>query len=227
VYGQKDATSLYTSLPLLRKLFPNPLEPLLPAASLKDKGEMTLAQRKQHTEMAGTKWFLRGELDLMISILACDGRYEDAAFILPVSSSNILKDGVRAHARYKALLKLEKDYASMDKKEHEDLIVEMLGAKSKEIQKLQEQQQNYALNRIIDQNPGLFSNKVLVFPHNKGQMLWSVTFVFNAGFVSEKLDDSNNSIPSLQPCYFRYYSSVPDGTCDVPVDTGIIWFENM
>ncbi len=78
----------------------------------------------------------------MLSILACDGWYEEAAFILPVSFSNILKDGVCAHAQYKALLKLEKVNASMDKKERQDLIVEMLGANLKEIQKLQEQQQN-------------------------------------------------------------------------------------
>ncbi len=61
----------------------------------------------------------------MLSILACDGRYKDAAFILPVSFSNILKDGVCPHAWYKELLKLEKDYVSMDKKEREDLTVEM------------------------------------------------------------------------------------------------------
>jgi hypothetical protein len=141
-YGQKDVANSFTSLPLLRKLFPNPLEPLLPAALLKNKGEMSLAQRKQHTEKAGTEWFSTGELDLMLSILACDGRYEDAAFIMPVSFSNILKDGVFAHARYKALLKLEKDNASMDEEEREDMIVEMLGENSEKIQKLQEQQQN-------------------------------------------------------------------------------------
>jgi hypothetical protein len=204
------------------------LEPLLPAALLKNIGEMSLAQRKQHPpEKAGTEWFLTGELDLMLSILVCDGRYEDAAFILPVSFSNILKDGVFAHARYKALLKLERDNASMDEKEREDMILEMLGANSEKIQKLQEQQQNYVLNKIIDQNPGFLSKKVLVFPHNKDQMHWSVTFVFNAGFVREKLDDSDNSIPSLQSCFFRYCSFVPDGTRDVPVDTGIIWFLNL
>ena len=68
-YGQ----NLFTSLLLLRNLFPNPLEPLLPAASLKNNGGMTLAQRKQHTEKAGTEWFSTGELVLMLYILACDG----------------------------------------------------------------------------------------------------------------------------------------------------------
>jgi hypothetical protein len=37
---------------------------------------------------------------------------------------------------------LEKDNASMDKKKREDLIVEMFGANSKEIQHLEEQQQS-------------------------------------------------------------------------------------
>ena len=165
---------------------------------------------------------------MILSLLACAGRYKDAALILPVSFRNILKDGVCAHARYKALLKLGKDDALTDKKKLEDLIVEMLGANSKEIQKLEEQQQNYyILNRIIDQNPGLLLKKVLVFPHNEGRMHWRVTFAFNAGFVCEVLDNSDNSIPSLQPCHFWYCSSVPDGTCNVPVDTEIICFLNL
>jgi len=72
-YGQEDVAQLFASLHYCKKLLPNPLEPLLPAASLKDKGEMTLAQRKQHTEKAGTEWFSTGELVLMLYILACDG----------------------------------------------------------------------------------------------------------------------------------------------------------
>jgi hypothetical protein len=39
---------------------------------------------------------------LMLSILSLDGRYEDAAFILPVHSSNTIKSGFSAHARLKA-----------------------------------------------------------------------------------------------------------------------------
>jgi hypothetical protein len=75
--------NLFTLLPLLQKLFPNPLEPLLPAASLKNKGEMSLAQRKQHTEKAGTEWFSTGELDLMLSILASDVQEDSFSSSLP------------------------------------------------------------------------------------------------------------------------------------------------
>jgi hypothetical protein len=69
------------------------LDPLLPADSLKLKGEMALACRKQHSKDKGTKWLSTGEVHLMILILLCDGRYEDAAFTLPVHSGNTLKLG--------------------------------------------------------------------------------------------------------------------------------------
>ncbi len=75
--------NLFTLLPLLQKLFPNPLEPLLPAASLKNKGKKSLAQRKQHTEKAGTEWFSTGELDLMLSILASDVQEDSFSSLLP------------------------------------------------------------------------------------------------------------------------------------------------
>ena len=72
----------------MRKLFPGSLDPLLPADLLKRKGEITLARRKQHSKDKGTKWLSTGEVNLMLSILLCDGRYEDAALILPVYSGN-------------------------------------------------------------------------------------------------------------------------------------------
>jgi hypothetical protein len=91
VYEKKDVKNLFVSLPLMQKLFPGPLDPLLPADSAKLKGEMTLACRKQHSKDKGTKRLSTGEVNLMLSILLCDGRYEDAAFILPVHSGNSLK----------------------------------------------------------------------------------------------------------------------------------------
>ncbi len=85
MYDQKNADSLFTSLPLLRQLLPLPFEQLLPAGALKLKGEMTLQQREEHAKSEGTKWLSTGELDLMLSILLCDERYEDAAYIHPTT----------------------------------------------------------------------------------------------------------------------------------------------
>jgi hypothetical protein len=128
---------------------------LLPADTLKLKGEMTLARRKQHTEANGTKWFSTREIDLMLSILSCDGRYEDVAFMLPVHASNTIKSGFAAHARLKALLQLEKDNAEMDQTELSELIFKFLKADSSKVIKDQQVQQDYVLNHIINRNPSL------------------------------------------------------------------------
>jgi hypothetical protein len=227
VYAQKDAESLFASLPLICKLFPLPLEPLLPADSLKLKGEMTLARRKQHTSDRGMKWFSTGEIDLMLSILSLDGRYEDAAFILPVHSSNTIKSGFSAHARLKALLQLEKDNAAMPQTQLAELIFNILKADSSSIKKAQQVQQDYIVNHIIERNPGLLSKKVLVFPQNENGKHWSATFVFNPGSICENVEDIENSNNSLRPCFFRYCSIDPLGTRQVAIDTGIIWFLNL
>ncbi len=87
------------------------------------------------------------------------------------------------------------------KKEREDIIVEMLGANSEKIQKLQEQQHNYVLNKIIDQNPGLLSKKVGISTQHRTNAL-ECYVCLRLGFVLEKLDDSDNSNPSLKPCFF-------------------------
>ena len=174
VYGQKDVTSLFISLPLLQKLFPNPLEPLLPAALLKNKGKMTLAQ------MQTAYWNGRNQM-VFDRRVRFDALHFGLWWMVRRCSVHLAslfqQDGVRAHARYKELLKLEKDYVSMDKKESEDLTVEMLGANLKEIQKLQEQQQNYVLNRIIDRNPGCCS---LACGENLG---WQKPLFWNLGEV--------------------------------------------
>jgi hypothetical protein len=57
---------------------------------------MTLKRREEHTKSDGTKWISTGELDLMLSILLCNGRYEDAAFILPTKSGHALQLGFEA-----------------------------------------------------------------------------------------------------------------------------------
>ena len=228
VYDQKDADGLLASLPLLRQLLPLPFEQLLPAGALTLKGKMTLKRREEHTKSDGTKWISTGELDLMLSILLCDGRYEDAAFILPTKSGHALQLGFEALKMLKAMLQLKADNASLDETDLEKLIKKTLLLDSNTIKKNQQMNQNYVLENIIDRNPGLLSKKVLVFPHNEGKEHWSVTFVFNAGSIRENLEVENESKePSLQPCFFRYCSSIPDGSRIVNLDSGVLWFLNL
>jgi hypothetical protein len=227
VYDQKDADSLFASLPLLRKLFPSPLQQLLPAAALRHKGEMTLENRVKHTEDQGMKWMATGELDLMLSILTCDGRYEDAAFILPVNTCEALRLGFGAFYRYTARLRLKKANETMDPQKLEKLIKKKFKESSDNIQSENRRQYNYVLEHLVDRNPGLLSKKVLVFPQNEGDLHWSVTFVFNAGCIDVPFDASNNTRKALQPCFFRYCSSIPEGSRNVCKSSGIIWFLNL
>jgi hypothetical protein len=228
VYDQKDADSLFTSLPLLRQLLPLPFEQLLPAGALELKGEMSLQQREEHTKSEETKWLSTGELDLMLSILLCDGRYEDATYILPTSDGQALRLGFEALKTLKPMLQLTADNESvLDKANLEKLIKDTLRIDSTTIKKNQQMTQNYVLEHIIDRNPGLLSKKVLVFPQNEWEEHWSVTFVFNAGSIRAEFEAQDESKPSLQPCFFRYCSSIPDGSRVVDLDSGVLWFLNL
>ena len=67
-----------------------------------------------------------------------------------------------------------------------------------------------------------------MFPHNEGKQHWSVTFVFNAGSIRENLKvEDESKEPSLQPCFFRYCSSIPNGSRIVDLDSGVLWFLNL
>jgi hypothetical protein len=113
VYDQKDADSLFASLPLLRQLLPLPMEQLLPAGALKLKVEMSLQQQEEHSKSEGTKWLSSGELDLMPSILLCNGRYEDAAYLLPIKAGQAMRLGFEAHKTLKAMVELKADNESI------------------------------------------------------------------------------------------------------------------
>ena len=73
----------------------------------------------------------------------------------------------------------------------------------------------------------LVVKKVLVFPQNESEMHWSFTFVFNAGSILDKFEAEDESKPSLQPCFFWYCSSIPDGSCIVDLDSGVLWYLNL
>ncbi len=139
--------------------------------------------------------------------LSCDGRYEDAAFILPLIDSNTLRDGFSAHARLRSLLEFQKENEFMDEEQRDAMIFNLLNADAKTVHSKQQQQQHYVVNHIIDRNPGLLSKKVLIFPQNERDGHWNVTFVFNPGYICENVNESDVPYHSLQPCFFRYCSS--------------------
>ncbi len=84
-YLPKDFHDAFLGLPLLQNLLPKKSEftTLLPDASLPIKGEISLLNCIEHSKAKGTKWMVSGEMDLMLSILSSDGRYEQLRMVFP------------------------------------------------------------------------------------------------------------------------------------------------
>ena len=74
---------VFKQLPILQTIFPIAYmqSPIL-ATSLDAKGDMTIKSRLEHSEKKGTKWFKSSEMDLMLSLLLADGRYQGKSFVV-------------------------------------------------------------------------------------------------------------------------------------------------
>ena len=69
-------------LPLLFGLFSGDLRNPLPSNALQVKGDMTVMRRILNSKEEGKTWMATSEIDLMLSFLLSDGRYEDMVFIM-------------------------------------------------------------------------------------------------------------------------------------------------
>ena len=87
---------------------------------------MLLVNRSEHTTKEGKGWMATGEIDLMISILMFDGRYQDSCFVMPCGHCDNLSMcfdhfktykeacGIAAHIRKKNKTMETKDYSYLE-----------------------------------------------------------------------------------------------------------------
>ncbi|KAI2496798.1 hypothetical protein MHU86_17732 [Fragilaria crotonensis] len=80
------------------------------------------------------------------------------------------------------------------------------------------------LKNVIEPNPTMLEKKLLVFPKCSGRH-WYCVFVFNAGSIVHMKEEERAS-SMLQPCFFRYCSSEPNGKRDHD-SLDVIWFLNF
>ena len=67
----------FKQLPILQTIFPIAyMHSPNSASSLDAKGDMTIKSRLELSERKGTKWFKSSEVDLILSLLLSDGRYQ-------------------------------------------------------------------------------------------------------------------------------------------------------
>ena len=207
--------------PYMKWLMPLPYNCILPHSRCYLNGGMLLANRIEHSEKLGRKWIASSEIDLMLSTLLMDGRYQDFAFIVSAYHSNSIKKAFQAYVDYCGAMELVQE--GKGHVEH-SVIAKRIHDKYKcTLEQLSDKYLNCRdsqLKTVVHVNPGILSRCVIIIPCNENDNHRSATFVFNASCIVDKE-------PGLRPCFFRYYSYYPNGCRDVKVQQGINWFLNL
>ena len=230
-----DIASTWKGMHYLNNLLPDKGFPLLPPSSLKSKGFLSSERRQTHADSHGKTWIISSELELMITLLMRDGRYDENATILSTFYVNYIELAFEDHLMLTEMTKMAIDWKSrkpapdsshkIDPNPHADpffiqLVAEKFNGKSPyEITRSYNFHLNWVLENVIAPNPGLLSKHCLIFPQNVGDHHWIATFVFNA----DKMNCSRDSDEYLQPCFYQY---CPFGNEEDLKSDGIIWFLN-
>jgi hypothetical protein len=199
---------------------------LLPAASLRLKGRMFASRRLLHNKHQNKFWFQGDELELMLALILRDGRYDDYVATIPIIYAQSLAQASSKHARYTRLCKLLEE--AREKKIPPDQIDALVrttfnGDSALVISNDYMHQLNFVIKNVIVKNPGMLYKHVIIFPWNKGDQHWVVTFVFNPSSVLSDQQLVGDSNEMLRPCFLQYCSL---GGQAYLQSEGLIWFLN-
>ena len=78
-----DLHSAYDGLALLDELLPPPMEVLLHPSKMRLRGDLLSIDRFSHSASGGKTWMLTCELEMMLSLIMRDGRYDSSVTIIP------------------------------------------------------------------------------------------------------------------------------------------------
>ena len=200
----------FFALPLMKALLPPPYVEVAPVSSLYVSGEIQIRARLQHTEShAGEQWMWTREIDLMISTLLWDGRYNDDCFVLSCDKTQLIESAFFMYCSYQ---KAQNMFNAASKKGDVDMAKVHEAIEKRYLLPVHvlaeryEMLRNGLLSKIVNQNPGMLTRRVLVFPTNEKLNHWNATFVFNPSYIDYVADDDMPDDSALRPCFFRYCS---------------------
>ena len=200
---------------------------LLPSASLRLNGRMSARRRVLHSQQQNKCWFQGDELELMLGLIMRDGRYDDYVATIPVIFAQALAEASAKHIRYTRLCLLLAEARKMKVPPGEiDSLVRKTfnGASAYVITNENQVQMNFVINRILVKSPGMLYKHVIVFPWNRGEDHWVVTFVFNPSSVlSDHQRSSGDPDETLRPCFLQYCSLGTEASLQ---SEGLLWFLN-
>ena len=84
---------------------------------------------------------------------------------------------------------------------------------------------NFVIKDYLTFHQNVLEKKIIVFPCNIKNVHWAATIVFNPGGIEST--DIAKERGSPQPCFFRYCSQYPDGSRNIDLKKGVIWFLNL
>ena len=219
-------------LPLIQQLLPPPYQTVIPRTTSFVRGEMLLFNRSEHTKKAGEGWMATSEIDLMISILMFDGRYQNSCFVMPCGFCDTLAICFDYFKKYQEACEIALPFRQKNKisgtkdNSYFDIILTQCGKSFQDIQGDYTNSRKWFLQNVVIPNPGILNCKAIVFPCHEVNH-WSATFVFNAGFHQNVQQYGESESNVQQACFFRYCSMVPNGSRTVEHAQGICWFLNL
>lgn len=226
-YSDSTMRQLFVGLPFVKALLPPPYASVPPLTTMFVKGEVRIERRLLHTEAHGVKWMQSGELDLMMAILLCDGRYQDLCFVMPCCYCDSIAIAFAKFVEYQRALKMVKlgKEQDLDPVKLAQAIMDRFKAPVTQLASDYCKLRNHLVQHVIHPNPGILDRRMIVFPCNENESHWSATFVFNAAYNTSEVEKRNKD--GLRACFFRYCSMDTNGRRNVPISQGILWFLNL
>ena len=228
-YANELLTQWLEDLPVLKQLIPPTYSDSPPLSRLLVRGEITFDSRVEHSMDKGKKWLSTGEIDLLLSTIAWDGRYDDYCYIVSCGDMILIQLAFEAYSKY---TKAKQSYDTVMKEDGDlnafhDYIMEEYKKPYHELADVYIRLRKGLMKKIL-KNAGLLSRRVIVFPINEDNAHWAVTFVFNASFIDDvQSSDPSISNKSLRPCFFRFCSLQRSGRRSTGTSQGVAWFLNL
>ena len=233
-YDSSTIRGWFKELPLITDLLPPPHDFTLPSSTIGMSGKLSIARRVLMSTPTcrggppGDQWFMNYEIDLMLTTLLWDGRYQDACTVCSSTDTQVIESAYDALRHYREAYQMyadaecaKKKDPTFDMEEVKALIIQRYKFHVHQLYENAQSQRNWLINGIIARNPTLLSRRLIAFPRNESNAHWSCIFVFNASHIERA-----NETDALQPCFFKYCSLHITGERKVH-SQAIPWFLNL
>jgi hypothetical protein len=190
IYSRLTATTLngcFLRLHCLNNLIPSgEYRGLLPAASLRLNGSMSASRRLLHSRKKQDCWFQTDEIELMLSLILRDGRYDDYVATIPPIYAPVITQASSAHLTYTNLCRFLADARKnqMSNREIDSIVRKQFNGKTaQQISAEYSEPLNFIIKNVIVKNPGMLFKHLIVFPWCMDEQHWVVTFIFNPNSI--------------------------------------------